>query len=222
MSQRRRTAIAGGICAMAGLAASGCNILGFGGAMVESYRRSSTHLVKATYTGLAGKSWAVIVSADRSLMGENPDLVIWTTTKMTERLVQSQKLIAASGFVPAERVLRFQYDNPGWAAKTHGELLKALQCDRLIYVEITEYRLREPGNQYLWDGEATGTVSVYEAEASDEAAFDKALQVKFPDKQGYGPNDYPQRAVATILSTRFIDRATWLFYDHQEPYYPDY
>ncbi|MBL9031658.1 MAG: hypothetical protein JNM80_08110 [Phycisphaerae bacterium] len=217
---RRATLIAGLTLALAAI--GGCNILGFGGAMVESYRRNSTHLVKATYTGLAGKSWAVVVSADRSILGENPDLAVWVTTKITERLVQAQNQIGAGGYVPAERVLRYQYDNPSWNAKAREDLIHALGVQRLIFIEFSEYRLHEPGNQYLWDGEAAGTLSVYEAESPQEAAFEKAIQVKFPDKQGFGPNDYTRKAVTTVLCTRFVDRASWLFYDHQEPYYPDY
>ena len=105
-----------------------------------------------------------------------------------------------------------------------GELAKELGVERLIVVEVIEYRLTEPGNQYLWDGVAAGTVGVIEADTSisDEFAFEKSVRVTFPDKQGYGPSDFSRQELTTALALRFLDRVTWPFYNHQEPYYPKY
>jgi hypothetical protein len=209
---------------------SGCGIAGFGGAMIESYRRNSTKAVEGEYHGLKGKNWAVVVAADRAIQGEHPDLVVWLTAKATERLVMHQDVvgkdeaIGAAGFVKAEDVLKYQYEHPGWIAMPKGDLAKALGVERLIYIEVLEYRLNEPGNQYLWSGLAAGNVDIYEAdsEAPDEAAFQKSVRVGFPDKSALGPSDLPRAAVATELGRRFVDRVTWVFYRHQEPYYPKY
>jgi hypothetical protein len=202
----------------------GCAGLGFIGAMSESYKRSSKRWVEAEYTGLEEKSWAVAVSASRGIQGEFPDVVPWMTHKSAERLVANQAIIGASSYVPADKVLRYQYENPRWVAMPKGELARALGVQRLIFVELVEYRLSEPGNQYLWAGLATGTVNVYEADgpAPDEIAFQKPIRVGFPDKLGFGPGDIHASVVATALGTRFLDRVTWLFYRHEEPYYPDY
>lgn len=216
-------------CAAALLSATvlfsgGCNIFGFGGAMLESYRRSSTKSVQPEYTGLKGKNWAVVVVADRSIQAELPDIVPWMTGKICERLTKEQPTIIAKGMAPASRVLRYQYDHPSWVTKPHSELAKDLQVDRLIVVEIIEYRLNDPGNQYLWNGLASGTVGVIEAESSlkDEFTFQKSVRVRFPDDENYGPNDFDRAVVATALGQRFLDRVTWLFYTHEEPYYPKY
>ncbi len=202
----------------------GCNIFGFFGAMEESRRRNSTKTIKAEYTGLKGKNWAVVVVADRSIQAELPDIVPWMTGKMCDRLTKEQPNIIAKGMAPANRVLRYQYDHPSWVTKPHGELAKELQVDRLIVIEIIEYRLNDPGNQYLWNGLASGTVGVVEADGSspDEFAFHKSISVKFPDNDGFGPNDLDRAVVATALGQRFLDRASWLFYQHEEPYYPKY
>jgi hypothetical protein len=204
--------------------AQGCNILGFGGAMIESYRRSSTKTVAAEYKGLQGKNWAVVVIADRSIQAELPDIVPWMTGKICERLTKEQPKIIAAGMVPPERVLRYQYDHPSWISMPHEELAKALTVDRLIVVEIIEYRLNDPGNQYLWSGLAAGTVGVVETESAtpDEFAFEKSIRVKFPDEDNYGPTDFDRPTVATRLGGRFLDRVTWLFYSHEEPYYAKY
>jgi hypothetical protein len=202
----------------------GCNIVGFAGPMIENYRRSSTKTIQAEYTGLKGKNWAVIVQADRSIQAEFPQLVAFLTGKICERMVTEQPKIAAAGMVPPERVLRYQFDHPSWPSMPYSELAKALQVNRLIVVEVFEYRLNEPGNQYLWSGLASGTVGVVEADTflQDEFAFQKPVRVRFPDDDGFGPADMDRVTVSTALAQRFIDRATWLFYTHEEPYYPKY
>lgn len=206
------------------LCGSGCNLLAFPGAMVEQYRRSSTKTVQPEYTGLKGKNWAVVILADRSIQAEHPQLVRYLTPKFCERLTEAQPKIAAAGMVPAERVLRYQYDHPSWVTMPYSALAKELQVNRLIVVEIIEYRLNEPGNQYLWSGLASGTVGVVEADTivQDDFAFSKTIRVKFPDGESYGPGDMDRATVSTALAQRFLDRSTWLFYPHEEPYYPKY
>jgi hypothetical protein len=174
---------------IAALPLQGCAVAGFGGAMIESYRRNSTKPIEGEYHGLKGKNWAVVVAADRAIQGEHPDLVVYLTAKTTERLVRHQDVvgkeeaIGAAGYVKAEDVLKYQYEHPGWIAMPKGDLAKALGVERLIWIEIVEYRLNEPGNQYLWSGLAAGNVDIFEAdgEAPDEAAFSKTLRVGFPD-----------------------------------------
>jgi hypothetical protein len=222
-SRRRRAAQLGVLAAILGCL-PGCAILGFGGAMVDSYRRNSTKTVKGEYNGLKGKNWAVVIIADRSVQAEFSDLVPWLSGKISERLTDEQSKIAAAGMVPSARVLRYTYDHPSWVTMPYSELARELQVNRLIVVEITEYRLNDPGNQYLWAGHASGTVGVVEADTSmpDEFAFEKSIRVRFPDDDSYGQNDIGRPTVATALGQRFLDRVTWLFYSHQEPYYPKY
>lgn len=201
---------------------SGCQLFG---AVAENYKRESTHLVKAEYEGLGGKSFAVIVAADRALVGEHPGLVEHLTAKITERLSARDITPLASGFVPAQQVLRYQASNPAWGAKSPQDLASDLGgVDRVILIELGEYRLNEPGNAYEWSGVASGGVRVIEADGAygDAYAFDKSVRVQFPDQKGVGPEQLGRVAVSSTLAKRFIDRVTWLMYDHQEPYYPDY
>ena len=124
----------------------GCAALGFGGAMIESYRRNSTRAVESEYDGLAGKNFAVVVCADRAIQGEYPDIVVFLTAKSTERLVQHQDVvevetkrssggddsaIGAAGYVKPEDVLKYQYEHPAWIAMPKGELAAAGMSDDL-------------------------------------------------------------------------------------------
>jgi len=209
-------------CCASAILTSGCTLVG--GAM-ESYRESSTKVVEPDYLGLEGKSYAVLVTAERSIQADHPSLVDYLTGQMTARLAASTNLPRAGGFVPAAQVLKYVYSNPGWTARGYADVAKELGgVDRLIVVEVIEFRLHDPGNQYLWDGIAGGTVSVIETDSllADDVAYNRAITVDFPDQQGYGPNEMSEPTVRTELARRLLDRASWLFYSHDEPYYPEY
>lgn len=200
---------------------SGCNLVGIVGVLGESYKRTSTRTVEAEYRGLEGRTFAVIVAADRAISGQHPALVPTLQTAMAERLRANA---GAAGYVQPRMLMQFQADNPRWTAMSMGDLAEELGVDRLIFVDLKEFRLHEPGNAYLWAGATSATVGVLETDGPyrDDFAFRKAVAVKFPDDTGYGPEDYGSEYVATRLQTRIIDRVVWLFHDHQEPYYPDY
>src|SRR5262245_25348612 len=90
-----------------------------GGCVLSPFLRSSelkgSKTVEAKYHGLGGKSFAVVVAADRMIQADFPDLVGQLTTTISERLRQHAD---PSGWVPPESVLNFQYQNPRWVAMT--------------------------------------------------------------------------------------------------------
>ena len=77
------------------LALGGCNVAGFAAVTYDNYQRSGTHRVAEEYKGLAAKSWAVVVIADRSIQAETPDLLPWMTRQICERLTKEQPKIGA-------------------------------------------------------------------------------------------------------------------------------
>ncbi|MBA4028587.1 MAG: hypothetical protein C0475_05550 [Planctomyces sp.] len=222
--RRRRRGVGrwlGLITAVGTLALGGCAVGGAIAALEESRRRNSTRQIDGEYGGLKGKSFAVIVTADRFVQADNPELLPRLTEQVSERLARQAE---ASGYVPAAEVLDFQLNTPRWVTMAYADVAEQLGVERLVVVELTDYRLHEPGNQYLWNGVAAATVGVVEVGGplDSDFAYSKLVRVSFPDKDGYGPNDLPRAAVNTELARRLADRAAWLFYNHQEPYYPDY
>ena len=192
---------------------------------MESYRESSTKVVEPDYLGLEGKSFAVVVTAERSIQADHPSLVDYLTAQMAGRLSDPACIPRAGGFIPAVQVLKYMYSNPGWTARPYSDVAKDLGgVERLVVVEVTEFRLNDSGNQYLWEGLAAATISVVETDSilADEVSYQKAVAVDFPDQSGFGPNEMNAATVRTELARRLLDRASWLFFSHQEPYYPDY
>lgn len=199
------------IAALCGL--NGCQAVGF---VADAVHRAGDHEVKAKYTDLTDRSFAVIVAADRSIQADYPDAMTVLTSELTRRLSENT---GASGMVPAERVLKFQYQNPRWVTMSPYEIAQTMKVDRLVFVDIQEYSLTDPGNPYLWNGRASATVSVVESESDlgAETPFREYVSVKFPDNDSTSPQDVPASTIQIALLKRFVDRAAWLFYDHREP-----
>jgi hypothetical protein len=194
----------------------GCKIGQLIGGMAGSAERQGKTEYKAKYTKLEGKSFAVIVAADRAIQSEFPSIVTIITADTTKRLAEHA---GASGMLPAAEVLRYQSQHPGWVAKPLGELAKTLGVERVVYVDLQDFRMTDPGNPYVYNGVASGVIHVAEAESevASEFAFGKDVRVQFPDMSGMSPSQIPRDQVFSELTRRFIERSAWMFYQHEEP-----
>lgn len=210
-------------CVLAAVAAvvSGCAGGALIGGMMQSYRESTTRTIEAEYLGLQGKTFAVVVSAPRLVEADFPGVSYEIARRMSQRLAE---FAGASGFIPPDELQSYLYNNPAWPSKPLGELAEELGVERIVYVDLYDYHLNDTGNSYLWNGVAAGTLAVVESDSQfpDDYAFDRSIRVTFPDGDGYGPTDFNRAQVQSVLISRFIDRATWPFYTHEEPWYPDY
>lgn len=194
---------------------SGCIVGAAIGGMAESYHRTGSSEVEAEYEGIIGKSFAVVVSADRVIEGNNPGISARINQRVNDRIIQNA---GAAFAIPSADLLTVLYNTPQWPAMTRGEVAEMLGVERLVVVELVEYRLNEPGNKYIWDGSASCVVSVYESDSPfpDDPVFEKAIRVSFPDTSGLMRTEIPEAAVNTELANRITNRISWLFYTHEE------
>ena len=131
--------------------------------------------------------------------------------------------------VPGVRVLDPRYSvtwihqTPGWPTLPLADLAKELDVDRVVVIDIFEYRLNPEGNSFLWDGVAAANVSVVERDGIDPDSFAEEFQVisKFPDMEGIGKAQAGPREIEIGLQKTFVDQVGFLFYDHAEEKYPD-
>ncbi|MEM7630258.1 MAG: hypothetical protein AAF356_12710 [Planctomycetota bacterium] len=197
------------------LCAPGCVFAAAVGGAAESFRRTGSSTIPAEYTEIAGRSFAVVVQADRLIQSEEPGIVRRLTRQINDRIALNA---GASHGIPSDALLAVLYNTPQWPAMPPGEVAAMLGVERLVWIELTEYRLHEPGNEYVYDGAAVGSVLVYAADSPlpDDPVFDRGIAVRFPDSSGFIATDLPAAAVTTELSSRFINRVAWLFYEHEE------
>lgn len=203
------------VLGIVGCCTSGCQFGQLVGGMAESARRAGSTTIPPKYAKLVDKDFAVIVSADRAIQADWPDLVPAMTQRVTKMIAENS---GASGYVPAAEVVKYQYKNPGWVAKPLDQLAKELEAQRLIYIDLREFSLTDPGNPYIYNGIAAGVVSVIEPESAipTDFAFSQPIRVTYPDNTGFTPEQLPKAAVFSELANRFINRVSWLFYEHEE------
>ncbi len=207
-----RLSLAAGVLAALVCIPSGCIL----SPMLRASELKGSHDVKAKYSGLTGKTFAVVVSADRMIQGEYPQLVGQVTTTVATYLSEQ---CDASGWVTPQDVLAFQYKNPRWSVMRLDDLAKELGVERLVVVEIMEFRLHEPGNQYLWRAAATAKVGVIESDGpvTDNFIFQEQIRTIFPlAEKALGPAQISGEVVQVQLAKKLVNRVAWLFFDHEE------
>jgi len=198
--------------------ASGC-IAGAVGAIGQQIERGKKLEVPAAYDGLEGKTCAVIVNADYGTLVEHPTVVKNITANVAVRIA---KHVKDATVLPPATVLTWQYQTPQWRALPYGEIAKELGVDRLVFIDLYEFRLNPTGNSYLWDGVAGANIGIIERDglAPDEFVYSTNLVSKFPDKEGVGKESARREDIERGLLTLFTSRASWIFYDHIEDKYP--
>lgn len=218
-SALRRAALLAAAAALA-LSGTGC-IAGAVGALGQQIERGKKLDVPAQYDGLEAKTSAVIVNADYATLVEHPALVANVTANVSARI---KAYVKDSSVLPPGQVLDWQYRTPQWRALPHGEIAKELGVERLVYIDIYEYRLNPVGNSYIWDGVAGANIGVVEADSlsPDEFVYTTNVVARFPNKEGIGRESARREDIERGLLTLFIQRCSWLFYRHIEDKYPDY
>jgi len=189
--------------------------LGVSGCIVGAIMSGpQTYDIKAQYLGLQGKRVAVLVAAD--------EYILFTQPK-AEELISSAIATELAGNVidvrvanPAQ-VLEFMRSNPYWTTMPYSELITMLEVDRLMVVDLSDYRLNEPGNQHIWRGNISANVLVIEGDSPDpdQAAFEAQIISLFPDNRAVGLVNADRSTVELATLQLFAVQVGHLFYDHE-------
>ena len=194
---------------------AGCEVVGYGAHGLFGGPKSRD--VEARYRGLEGHTVAVMVSADSHLMHAYPQATSAITRVTSRRL--NEHVEDAQVKSPYE-VIDYQRTNGHWYALPYSQLLEEMGVERLVLIDLLEYRTREPGNPHLFQGVATGNVLVVAADGEDpdNADFEEVVQVEFPEhasKVGTLADHIDHDAVQAGLVQTFSRQVGRLFHDHR-------
>ena len=203
--------------AAASLVAGGCAAFGAIGAISAQIDREKQIEVLAEYDGLRNRTTAVVVQSAPAMSYEYPTVVANITSRRLAENVEGIQLL------DPRLVLQWQYQTPHWAALPYGRIAEELGVERVVLIDIYEYRLHPPGNTWVWDGVAAATVGVIEAGLfdTDEFADSFSVTVRFPDMEGVSRESASASQIETGLLVKFYQGTAWLFFDHIEDKYPD-
>jgi hypothetical protein len=210
-----------GALAMLVLAAlAGCQLPGIVGAVGQNIEREKKVEVLAKYAGLDNKRVAVMVKADMGVLYEHPTVAPNISANLAQRLFEN---VPGIKVLDPRTVMTFQYQRPSWGAMPLGQVAEELDVDRVVVVDIYEYRLNPPGNRWMWEAVCGAHIGVAERDGiePDEMVDQWNVTAKFPPQEGTARDQLSQTLVQNGLLATFVRNAAWTFYDHIEDKYPD-
>ena len=79
-------------------------------------------------------------------------------------------------------VAQWQFETPQWSAMPTTDIARALNVDVVIFIDLHNYSLTPPGNQWLWDGYCSASIGIIEATSYEEDGFVDMyeIQASFP------------------------------------------
>ncbi len=218
------------LCLLAVLALSmstGCAAVNLAAGMAQNEEYQKLLIVPAAYEGLAGKEVAVLINTNMTMMYEHPQLAERIALGVAKGLQDhADDLIPGVKVINPQLTLRWQYSTPGWTMMSYADMAATLHAERVIIIDVYEYRLHPPGNRYQWEAVCASTVRIVEAgeDAIDPETPRAEFEIiaRYPQNMDTLPVDSaePQLIEAGLL-LGFMQKTLWLFYEHEEPKYPD-
>lgn len=199
---------------------NGCAVGGAIGAMSQDFEYQKRIEVPAKYPDLENKSVAVVVQADLTTLYEFPDL----TANIASVVASIIKVhVVGATVVSPQFVSVWQQRTPGAATMAYGEMAAQLAVDRVVLVDIYEYRHNPPGNRYEWEGVCAANVGIIERDAIDPDTFGDTFNIvaEYPNVPMLTRQEATEDQIRLGLTIEFTKAVGWLFYDHLEPKYPD-
>jgi len=198
---------AGALLALTLAASSGCEAVGYVAGAIDSER--DVEFV-AKYDGLNGKRIAVLVNAPLDAQYEHPTAVPGLCDYISAGLKETSN---DSQILPPNYAVAYQANHVYWPTMDTEALAKALGVDRLVIIELVEYRLQASGNSYLWDGVIVGDINIFEADGADPTApvFSERVKARYPSVDGVRREDAPAATVEQGLQIKFAQETVNLF-----------
>lgn len=199
----------GGVCVLLGalILLSGCQNNRINQEVID---------VKGQYADLANRSVAVVVSMSDYTQFNHPNAKLMITEEMTRRIKTN---VPGATLTSPAQIINWQRDNPYWATRPPSMLVKQLKVERLVLVEIGEYRTHEPGDKHVLRGVISASINVVEAESADPdnfgASFTKNVMYPEPGESKVGRVGDDEALIEMRTQIRFCESAAGLFYDHQ-------
>ena len=199
---------------------AGCGFERLVGGMAQNYEYQKVIEVHPVYTGLEDKTVAVLVDVDIGTLYDHPEVMLTIATNIAREI---QLNVPGVRVAAPNYVGEWQFRTPMWSAMPYGEIAESLGVDRVVHIDLYEYRLHPAGNRWLWDGVCAAHVGIIERDGLDPDSYADVFNVEsvYPPLKGVGRDSATAELIQTGLLALFIEKTGWLFYSHYEPKYPD-
>ncbi len=205
----------GFLLVMTSLWSVGCQELGW---VIQSvFDNEQKVMVKAAYPGLQDRKVAVLVSADDVVAmryPQAPDEI----GRGVSRAVTAE--LPGTHLLTPDQIDTFTDTHKSWVSMPRSDVAKQLDVQRVVTIDLHEYRTREAGNAHIWLGVVKATIDVYEADGSepDASIYRSIIEIVHPENQsvGAGVLNSDDRTIELGMVKQFSTMAAHLFADHVE------
>lgn len=194
------------------LTLAGCNLLEYPFYVLFG---QTTKTVPAAYKGLENRRVAVVIIGQPGIDFEHPfartDLAIATQAQIREQL-------PSVTFVEPETVEDFMRSEVEFLAMPISDIAAGLQAERILYIELLQFTMREPDSINLLRGHIWAQVSIFEAEAvkPNLPAYETDIEVIHPEQAPMPASDEASYTVWQTTIGTFADQLAKKFYKHKE------
>jgi hypothetical protein len=205
---------------MATFMVGGCSVFAFIGAGKQAMEDQMLIEKPAVYS-LEGKAVAVVIDTDLSVHYEHPGISNIIAEGIAGRIA---RYVEGVSVLHPKVVAQWQFETAQWSAMPTTDIAKSLNVDVVIFINLHNYSLTPPGNQWLWDGYCSASIGIIEAASYvDDGYVDVyEIQSSFPTSIKHLTREESDRAtIERGLLSEFIKQSSWLFYLHVEPKHPD-
>ena len=118
--------------------------------------------------------------------------------------------------LPARQVVDFQQRNIYWNTVGYKQLAERLGVSRVVLIDLSEYRLHEPGNSNVWRGLLSGHAGVAEADSDrpNDLVYATDVTANYPPDKPLGLLNADQRTIRMATLDLFSRAVAGKFYDH--------
>jgi len=199
---------------VAALSLSGCEAAGW---LAQGLEGSAPPIqVEAEYQGLQNQRVAVLVDAKLDTMYRHPLAQLEVAKVVSDRIAAN---VPGATVLNPRQVVDFQQRNIYWNTSTYSELAKRLDVSRLVMIDLSEYRLHEPGNVHMWRGQIAASVGVAETDSDkpDDLAYATVVNVAYPPDKPMGAIKADERTIKLGMYDLFGRAVVGKFHDHERP-----
>jgi len=205
---------------LAPLALAGCGMFGMaskvGEAIEVELRRARMREPRAGGLEPVGQQ----LNAERGVLYEHPTVVPNVAGNIALGI---REHVSGVQVLDWRESLAWCYRTPSWTTLPLGEVAHELGVDRVVFVDIFEFRLNPVGNRWIWEGMAGAHIGIIERDSLDPDAFTEefSITVTFPDVRDLSRESATEQQIQMGLVARFTQTINKLFYDHLEDKYPN-
>ncbi len=202
-----------GTLAAGALAIPGCNWAGFFADVTAG--GGDPPIKAARYQGLKDKKVAVFVSADEALLRTYPQAPLAVCQSVTRAV---KAAVPTATVMDPRKINDFQIENPYWNTFKNSDLIKRLDVDRIVYIDLIEYATHEPGNANVWRGSVVANVQVIARDSAtpDNYVYTDTVKALYPPASKVGVINSNDATIQAGMLNSFSGAVGYRFTDPEE------